>query len=102
MKIIQSLRYRPASITRGYTDQVLKIDLDAYAVSPVDLPPDFKEKYIGGRGYALKFIWDGTTDSTHYDSPQSILVMASGPLCNEPRFPGSDKHGKSGPESAHT
>ena len=91
MKIIQSLRYRPASITRGYTDQVLKIDLDAYSVSPVDLPPDFKEKYIGGRGYALKFIWDGTTDSTHYDSPQNILVMASGPLCNEPRFPGSGK-----------
>jgi len=55
------------------------------------LPPDFKSKYIGGRGYALKLIWDGTTRETLYDSPDNILVMASGPLGNEPAFPGTGK-----------
>ncbi len=91
MKIIQSLNYKPAPIKGGYTDQVLKVDLDSYSISPVDLPSDFKEKYIGGRGYALKFIWDGTNGNTRYDRPENILVMASGPLGNEPRFPGSGK-----------
>ncbi|MBW1902988.1 MAG: aldehyde:ferredoxin oxidoreductase [Deltaproteobacteria bacterium] len=91
MKIIHSLNYKPAAIQGGYTDQVLKVDLNSYSISPVDLPPDFKEKYVGGRGYALKFIWDGTSGDTHYNSPENILVMASGPLCNEPRFPGSGK-----------
>jgi len=91
MKILQNLNYRPAPIKGGYTDQILKIDLGSYSILPVHLPPDFKEKYVGGRGYALKFIWDETSANTHYDSPENILVMASGPLCNEPRFPGSGK-----------
>ncbi len=91
MKTIQSLNYQPAPVKGGYTDQVLKVDLNTNSISPVDLPPDFKEKYIGGRGYALKFIWDGTNGNTRHDSPENILVMASGPLCNDPRFPGSGK-----------
>jgi len=91
MKIIHSLNYKPAAIQGGYTDQVLKVDLNSYSISPVDLSLDFKEKYVGGRGYALKFIWDETSGDTRYNSPENILVMASGPLCNEPRFPGSGK-----------
>ncbi len=91
MKTIQTISYQPAPVRGGYTDQVLNVDLDSYSISPVDLPLDFKDKYVGGRGYALKFIWDGVTGDTRYDSPENILVMASGPLCNEPRFPGSGK-----------
>jgi aldehyde:ferredoxin oxidoreductase len=53
--------------------------------------PNFRRKYIGGRGYAMKMIWDETTEQTRYDSPENILVMASGPLGNEPRFPGTGK-----------
>jgi aldehyde:ferredoxin oxidoreductase len=65
--------------------------MSSYAVSIQELPPEFKEKYIGGRGYALKLIWDETTKDTRYDSPENVLVMAGGPLCCEPRFPGAGK-----------
>ncbi|MBW1798134.1 MAG: aldehyde:ferredoxin oxidoreductase [Deltaproteobacteria bacterium] len=91
MKIIKSLTYNSGPIKGGYTDQILQVDLDSYKVTPVGLPPQFKEKYIGGRGYTLKLIWDGTSEHTRYDSPENLLVMASGPLGNEPRFPGSGK-----------
>jgi len=91
MKVIHSLNYKPAAIQGGYTDQVLKVDLNSHSISPVDLSLDFKEKYVGGRGYALKFIWDETSGDTRYNSPENILVMASGPLCSDPRFPGSGK-----------
>ena len=91
MKIIRSLRYNPSPIKGGYTDQILQVDLGVYKISPTGLPPDFKDKYTGGRGYALKLIWDGTSEHTRYDSPENILVMAGGPLGNEPRFPGSGK-----------
>ena len=91
MKITKSLCYNPEPINGGYTDQILQVDLDSYTVTPVSLPPKFKEKYIGGRGYTLKLIWDGTSEHTRYDSHENLLVMASGPLGNEPRFPGSGK-----------
>jgi aldehyde:ferredoxin oxidoreductase len=92
MKTITSYRYQAAPINGGYTDRILKVDLSANTIAePVALPPDFKDKYVGGRGYALKLIWDGTSEDTRYDSPENILVMAGGPLGNEPRFPGSGK-----------
>jgi len=91
MKTLKSIDYSPRPIRGGYTDQVLRIDLGLNTIVPFTLPTDFKYKYIGGRGYALKLLWDGTSAQTRYDSPENILVMASGPLGNEPRFPGSGK-----------
>ncbi len=91
MEILQQIKYEPAKVTGGYTDRILRVDLGTLEISIEELPPDFKNKYTGGRGYALKLIWDGTTRQTRYDSPENILVMASGPLGNEPSFPGTGK-----------
>jgi aldehyde:ferredoxin oxidoreductase len=92
MKILKSMAYKPAPIRGGYTDQILRVDLGSLTVQkPTFLPNDFKDKYVGGRGYALRIIWEETTAQTRYDSPENVLVMASGPLGNEPRFPGSGK-----------
>ncbi len=91
MEILKQINYKPARVAGGYTDRVLRIDLSRREINIEKMPPDFKTKYIGGRGYALKFIWEGTTSQTRYDSPENILVMASGPLGNEPGFPGTGK-----------
>ncbi|NQT74139.1 MAG: aldehyde:ferredoxin oxidoreductase [Chloroflexi bacterium] len=91
MQILKQINYEPARVTGGYTDQILRVDLGTLEISIEELPPDFKKKYTGGRGYALKLIWDGTTGQTRYGSPENILIMASGPLGNEPGFPGTGK-----------
>jgi aldehyde:ferredoxin oxidoreductase len=91
MKTLGSIRYEVAPVQGGYTDQILQVDLTSLNVSTVEVEPDYRHKYVGGRGYAIKMIWDGTTKETRYDSPENILVMASGPLGNEPRFPGTGK-----------
>jgi aldehyde:ferredoxin oxidoreductase len=91
MRILRQIRYKPAKVVGGYTDRILRVDLGTKEITIQELPPDFKNKYIGGRGYALKIIWDGTMGETRYDSPENILVMANGPLGNEPAFPGTGK-----------
>lgn len=91
IEILRQIKYEPARVVGGYTDRILKVDLGTQEITIQELPPDFKNKYIGGRGYALKLIWDGTTRETRSDSPDNILVMASGPLGNEPGFPGTGK-----------
>ncbi|OGN99589.1 MAG: hypothetical protein A2Y59_01710 [Chloroflexi bacterium RBG_13_52_14] len=91
MEILQQAEYEPARVVGGYTDRILRVDLSKQKIAIQELPPDFKNKYVGGRGYALKLIWDDTTTKTRYDSPDNILVMASGPLGNEPGFPGTGK-----------
>ena len=74
MEILRQVKYKPARVAGGYTDQILKIDLNTQEITIEKLPPDFKYKYIGGRGYALKMIWDGTTRKTRYDSPENISI----------------------------
>ena len=91
MKTLDSGTYQVAPVRAGYTDRILQLDLDSLTTSITEVDPDFRRKYIGGRGYAMKMIWDETTEQTRYDSPENILVMASGPLGNEPRFPGTGK-----------
>jgi aldehyde:ferredoxin oxidoreductase len=91
MKILRQIEYKPTKVVGGYTDRILRVDLGKPEITIQELPPDFKNKYIGGRGYALKLIWAGTTRETRYDSPENILVMSSGPLGNEPAFPGTGK-----------
>jgi aldehyde:ferredoxin oxidoreductase len=91
MEILRQIKYKPTRVAGGYTDRILRIDLGRREINIEKLPPDFKDKYTGGRGYALKLIWEGTTGETRYDSPENILVMASGPLGNEPGFPGTGK-----------
>jgi len=91
VEILKQIKYKPARVAGGYTDRILRIDLTGREINVEKLPSDFKAKYTGGRGYALKLIWDGTTGETRYQSPENILVMASGPLGNEPGFPGTGK-----------
>ena len=86
-----SIPYKPAITRGGYTDRILHVDLSTSAIDIWEMPPDHKDKYVGGRGYALALIWDKTRAETRYDSPENLLVMASGPLCGDPRFPGSGK-----------
>ena len=88
---VAEVAYRPAEIVRGCTDRILRVNLSENTLEVEVLPDDFKEKWIGGRGYALKLIWDGTDEQAQYDSAQNILVFAGGPLGAEPLFPGTGK-----------
>ena len=91
MKIYTNLSYKPENVVGGYTDKVLRVDLTSKNINIINLPPDFKNKYIGGRGYAIKLIWDETNKDTRFDSPDNLFVVAHGPLGNEPAFPGTGK-----------
>jgi aldehyde:ferredoxin oxidoreductase len=91
MNSLKQIIYEPAEVSGGYTDRILSIDLSARQIDIITPDAGFKDKYIGGRGYALKLIWDETTKETVYNSPDNILVMAGGPLGNEPGFPGTGK-----------
>lgn len=64
----------------GYADQVLRIDLTKKHISKTALPEDLVEKFIGGRGFVAKTLFDELPDNTAPLSPENIFVMATGPL----------------------
>jgi aldehyde:ferredoxin oxidoreductase len=91
MNVRKSLSYKPAEADRGYTGRILHVDLSSWSLRIDTVPERMRLKYVGGRGYCLKLVFDGTTGQTLYDSPENVLALAGGPYCGETAWVGSGK-----------
>jgi aldehyde:ferredoxin oxidoreductase len=89
--VLAELKYTPEKIVKGATDRVLKVDLSSNKIEIMKVSPKMKDHYLGGRGFCLKLVWDGTNRNTRYDSEENVLAMAGGLLGAEPSWPGSGK-----------
>ncbi len=61
------------------TDKVLDVDLTSGNVRTIDISAVDRKKYIGGKGLALKLLYDHLEAGVDPLSPDNILVMMSGP-----------------------
>ncbi len=89
--IITSIKYQKAKIDKGYTDHLLEVNLSDRTMVVKEIPKTTREMFVGGRGYCLKLVYDGTTAATRYDSPENVLAFAGGPFCGESSFAGTGK-----------
>ncbi|MHC4716607.1 MAG: aldehyde ferredoxin oxidoreductase family protein [Planctomycetota bacterium] len=71
------------TIRSGYFRKHLVVDLTAGRAERVDLSEEFLERYVGGRGFGAKLVWDHLV---RHDfkidplGPENLLVVAAGPL----------------------
>jgi len=71
------------AIKSGYFRKHLHVDLSDGSCRRLDLSDDFLEKYIGGRGFGAKLVWDHLRrHDFRIDplGPENLLVVAPGPL----------------------
>jgi len=66
----------------GYFGKILHVNLTDSSTSVESFDDDFAETYIGGRGFAVKLLWDHLQKHPQLDplAPDNILVIAPGPL----------------------
>ncbi len=88
---LASISYQKVKIDKGYTDRLLEINLSDRTMAVKEIPQTTREMFVGGRGYCLKMVYDGTTAATRYDSPENVLAFAGGPFCGESSFAGTGK-----------
>lgn len=74
----------------GYMGRILEVDLSSKKASASDLPEELKEKYIGGRGFVARILWERTTPGIDPLSSKAVFVIAPGPLSGV-FMPGSGK-----------
>jgi aldehyde:ferredoxin oxidoreductase len=67
-------------IKGGYFKKLLWVDLDKGETSVVNLSDEFCLKYVGGRGFGIKLIWDNLKNYHSPLDPQNMIVIALGPL----------------------
>ncbi len=90
-KLLTEWNYEWTPLHRGYTDKVLHIDVSSSNVTEKAVPAPMKEKFIGGKGYGLRLLWDATKPETKWNDPENEIVISSGPIGGITQYSGSGK-----------
>jgi len=73
----------PMTIKSGYFKQHLHVDLGTGRCERLGLSDEFLGRYVGGRGFGAKLVWDNlVAHDFRVDplGPENLLVIAPGPL----------------------
>ena len=71
------------SVKSGYFKKYLHVDLTHNSLERRELPEAFLKKYIGGRGFGAKLVWDNLKKHNFKINPlgkENLVVIAPGPL----------------------
>jgi aldehyde:ferredoxin oxidoreductase len=96
LKSLAGWTYEKRPVRRGYNMRTLAVDVGAVSktsgwITEKSVSADMRERFVGGKGFGLKLLWDGTKPSTRWDDPENEIVIAMGPLCGNTNYPGSGK-----------
>ncbi len=90
-KLLKEFRYDKTPIDKGYTDKILYVNFSDNTVKSKDVDPVMKEKFVGGRGYGLKLLWEATKPDTKWNDPENEIIISGGPCCGITQYAGSGK-----------
>ncbi len=90
-KLLKGFDYSITPLDKGYTDRILYVNLSENAIKEKVVDPLMKEKFIGGRGYGLKLLWDATTPETRWNDPENEIIISGGPICGITQYAGAGK-----------
>ncbi|PKN95451.1 MAG: aldehyde:ferredoxin oxidoreductase [Chloroflexi bacterium HGW-Chloroflexi-6] len=89
--VLAQYDYQLRPVERGYAGRTLYINLSENSIREKPVSQQMKDLFTGGRGFALKLLWDAVTPQTKWNDPQNELVIANGPICGITAYPGSGK-----------
>ena len=68
----------------GWHNRILRVDLTNQKASIEDVSPQVAKDYIGGRGWAIRYLYDEVDPQVDALSPENKLIFATGPLTATP------------------
>ena len=90
-KLLKEWSYEFTPINKGYIDKSLYVNLSDNEIKEKDVPSEMKEKFIGGKGYGLRYLWDATKPDTKWDDPENEINIFSGPIGGITQYSGTGK-----------
>lgn len=90
-RLIKEVSYAVTPIEKGYTDKYLYINLATLEPSIREVPALMKEKFVGGKGYGLKLLWEGTKPDTKWNDPENEIIISPGPIAGITQYSGTGK-----------
>ncbi len=90
-KLLKEYKYDITPLDRGTTDKTLYINLSDNVIEEKAVTPLMKEKFIGGKGYGLKMLWDATKPDTKWNDPENEVIITPGPVSGITQYSGAGK-----------
>ncbi|MBV1758578.1 MAG: aldehyde:ferredoxin oxidoreductase [Dethiosulfatibacter sp.] len=90
-KLLNEYKYEKKDLYREYTDKTLHINISNNEIKEKDVPQEMKDKFLGGKGYGMRYLWDAVTPETKWDSEENEIIVAVGPVGGITQYPGSGK-----------
>ncbi len=91
LKVLKQYKYTWAPIDKGYNNRTLYVNVGDGTISEKPVTQLMKDKFIGGKGFGLKLLWDGTRPETKWNDPDNEIVIAGGPVCGITQYSGTGK-----------
>ncbi|MDX9694633.1 MAG: aldehyde ferredoxin oxidoreductase C-terminal domain-containing protein [Bacteroidales bacterium] len=90
-KLLNEWKYELREIEKGYNNRTLYINVGTKEIKEKPVSKLMKEKFVGGKGFGLKLLWDGTKPTTKWNDPENEIVIAGGPICGITQYSGTGK-----------
>ncbi len=90
-QLLKTYTYDLRPVERGYANRTLYINLDTNEIKEKPVTQQMKAIFTGGRGFALKLLWDAIDGDTRWDDARNELIFANGPISGSTTYPGLGK-----------
>lgn len=91
INLLKEYQYTWAPIERGYNNRTLYVNVGSGEINEKPVSQQMKDKFIGGKGFGLRLLWDGTRPDTRWNDPDNEIVISGGPVCGITQYSGTGK-----------
>lgn len=90
-KLLSEYKYKLGKVNKGYANRSLYINISDNLIEEKPISQMMKDKFIGGKGFGLWYLWNATKPDTKWNDPENEIIIAGGPVCGITQYPGSGK-----------
>ena len=90
-KLLSEYKYELGKLEKGYTNRTLYINVGDNTIKEKPVTQLMKDKFIGGKGFGLYYLWQAVTPETKWNDPENEIVIGSGPIGGITQYPGAGK-----------
>jgi len=90
-KLLKEYKYEWHPIDKGYNNRTLYVNLDDNRIEEKPVTQLMKDKFIGGKGFGLKLLWEATKPETKWNDPENEIIISPGPIAGITQYSGTGK-----------
>lgn len=88
---LKEWKYELRPLERGYANRILYINVGDNEIKEKPVSEEMKEKFIGGKGFGLRLLWDATKPDTKWNDPENEIIISPGPISGITQYSGAGK-----------